>query len=247
MGKYKIILADPPWSHDDKAAAGERGAGFKYNLMSLGELMAMRAYIDTLAAPDCLLAMWWVGPMPEEALLLLKAWGFSLKNMKGFSWHKTTSTGKDFFGMGNWTRTNTEDCLFAVRGRPARASKAVRQLIVAEVREHSRKPDEARVRLVELLGDVPRIELFARQRVDGWDAMGDELPMVVPKMSTEEMDEFRAERDNPGKVTLLANLAACEAAINSPDMGMPEWAGGTREDEQAIEAQMDGMPEGLED
>ncbi len=176
MGKYQIIYADPPWAHDDKANAGKRGAIHKYRVMSLGQLMAMREYIDSLAAPDCLLAMWWCGPMPEEALLLVKAWGFTLKTMKGFTWHKTTTKGKDAFGMGNWTRCNTEDCLFAVRGRPKRVSASVRQLIVAELREHSRKPDEARNGLVELMGDVPRIELFARQAHPGWDAMGDELP-----------------------------------------------------------------------
>lgn len=175
-GKYKIILADPPWAHNDKAAAGERGAGFKYSLMDQGALMGMRAYIDSLAAEDCLLALWHVAPMPQETLDLVRAWGFKLKTMKGFTWHKVTKHGKDFLGMGNWSRCNTEDCLFAVRGRPKRISASVRQFIEAEIREHSRKPDEARDRLVELMGDVPRIELFARQRVAGWDAMGDELP-----------------------------------------------------------------------
>lgn len=198
MKKYNIILADPPWKHNDKAAAGERGAGFKYNLMDLGQLMAMRAYIDSLAARDCLLAMWWVGPMPEEALLLVKAWGFTLKTMKGFTWYKTTKKDKEHFGMGNWTRCNTEDCLFAVRGRPKRLSASVRQIIASEVREHSRKPDEARDRLVELLGNLPRIELFARQRCVGWDSMGDELP---------KKDHVTGEEVKPSMVDEIAEVA----------------------------------------
>lgn len=302
MGKYQIIYADPPWMHNDKAASGERGAGFKYNLLSLGQLMAMRDYIDSLTAPDCLLAMWWVGPMPEEALLLLKAWGFSLKTMKGFSWHKVTKNGKDFLGMGNWTRCNTEDCMFAVRGRPKRISASVRQFIESEIREHSRKPDEARDRLVELMGDVPRIELFARERFRGWDAMGDELPplsddhlalnalerqaergfgradaeaelkdpyavleALAPELrqwthdrpadaeaSEERIAESQIELERAAAIdemiagqAILEDLAACEVAMNSPDMGMPKFASGTREDEYRVGAYME-MPEGEE-
>jgi len=140
----------------------------------------MRSYIDSIAGKNCFLAMLWVPPMPEEALKVMSAWGFSLKNMKGFTWHKLTRHGKDHFGMGNWTRANSEDCLFATRGHPKRISASVRQLIIAAVGEHSRKPDAARDRLVQLLGDVPRIEFFSRQRVDGWDSWGDQLPVITP-------------------------------------------------------------------
>lgn len=74
--------------------------------------------------------------------------------------------------MGNWTRANSEDMLIATRGRPKRISASMHQTIIAPRREHSRKPDEARDRLVELMGDVPRIELFAREKVNGWHAWG---------------------------------------------------------------------------
>lgn len=173
--KYKIIYADPPWVYRDKCHSGERGAGYKYNLMSPVELAELRPFIDEIADEDCLLAMWWVPPQPREALALVDAWGFELKTMKGFTWHKLTKNGKDHFGMGHWTRANSEDCLFAVRGKPKRICAGVRQMIHAPVREHSRKPDEARDRLVQLMGDVPRIELFARQNHPGWTAWGDEV------------------------------------------------------------------------
>lgn len=78
-------------------------------------------------------------------------------------------------GMGNWTRANTEDCLIAVRGKPKRIDASVRQLVVTPLREHSRKPDEVRDRIVQLMGDVPRAELFARQQYAGWDCFGDEI------------------------------------------------------------------------
>ena len=81
----------------------------------------------------------------------------------------------DFFGMGNWTRANPECCLFAIRGKPKRVSASVRQLIYAQHRGHSVKPDEARTRLVDLMGDIPRVELFARQQTAGWDVWGNEV------------------------------------------------------------------------
>jgi N6-adenosine-specific RNA methylase IME4 len=177
--RYSLIYADPPWQYTDKANAGKRGACHKYQVMNTRYLAGLRDFIDWLALPDCLLAMWWVPPMPTEALALVNAWGFQLKTMKGFTWHKTTKNGLDHFGMGNWTRANTEDCLFAVRGRPCRVNRGVRQLIHAPIREHSRKPDEARDRLVALLGDVPRIELFARTRFPGWDAWGNEVGAII--------------------------------------------------------------------
>lgn len=174
--KYNVLYVDPPWAHRDKANAGKRGAKHKYKVMTLTQLAAMRPYIDSIAAKDCLLAMWWVGPMPDEALWLAQEWGFERILMDGFVWHKRTKHGKSHFGMGNWTRKNCESVLFAFRGKPKRKSASVRQFIDAPKRLHSQKPDEARDRLVELMGDVPRIELFARQRFPGWDAHGDQLP-----------------------------------------------------------------------
>lgn len=174
--KYSIIYADPPWEYRDKCHAGERGAGYKYQTMRLVDLFGLAPKIQAIAADDCLLALWWVPPMPLEALRVVDAWGFKLKTMKGFTWRKLSKTGqKEHFGMGNLTRANSEDCLFAVRGRPKRVIASVRQMISAPVREHSRKPDEARERLVQLMGDVPRIELFARQSTPGWHVWGNEV------------------------------------------------------------------------
>lgn len=170
---YSIIYVDPPWSYTDKCHSGQRGAGYKYQTMTLADIKALP--VASIAAPDCLLAMWWVPPMPMEALAVVEAWGFKLKTMCGFTWHKTTKNGKDHFGMGNWTRANAENCLFAVRGKPKRVSAGVRQLIVAQVGQHSAKPPEARDRLVRLMGDVPRVELFARERIAGWASWGNQI------------------------------------------------------------------------
>ncbi|MEO1391040.1 MAG: MT-A70 family methyltransferase [Cyanobacteria bacterium J06634_6] len=174
--KYQIIYADPPWQYRDEANAGNRGACHKYPVMTYQDICALP--VQDIADDNCLLAMWWVGPQPREALAVVDAWGFTLKNMTGFSWHKTTKTGKSHFGMGHLTRGNVENCLFAVRGKPKRVNAGVRQFIQAPHRGHSRKPDEARLRLEDLMGNVPRIELFAREKPPYWDVWGNEIDCV---------------------------------------------------------------------
>lgn len=169
--KYAVIYADPPWGYRNRAtrAAAER----HYGTMSADELRSLP--VADIAAEDCALFLWCTYPMFNDALELIRAWGFRYKTL-AFQWVKENrKSGGYFMGLGNWTRANTEPCLLALRGKPARASGSVRQLVVSPVRRHSQKPDEVRDRIVELMGDVPRIELFARERSDGWDAWGDEL------------------------------------------------------------------------
>jgi N6-adenosine-specific RNA methylase IME4 len=176
-GPFGVLLCDPPWAYRDKCHAGKRGACYKYETMTYEQLAALP--VMQLAAPDCLLAMWWVPPMPLQAINLILDWDFRLVTMCGFTWVKTTTTGKWAFGMGHWTRGNAENCLFAIRGKPKRVSAAVSQLIVAPVREHSRKPDAAYDRLEQLIGDVPRIELFARRARPNWTIWGNEAPTTA--------------------------------------------------------------------
>lgn len=180
--KYSLIYADPPWAYRDKCGSGKRGAGFKYPTMSVQDICRLPVW--ELAAEQCLLAMWWVPTQPLEALKVVDAWGFRLFSMKGLTWHKTClrQPEKSAMGMGNLTRANSEDCLFAVRGSlPARQNASIIQHFSAPRQEHSRKPDCAREMLVKLLGDVPRIELFARQSSHGFDVWGNqcEAPAVV--------------------------------------------------------------------
>lgn len=80
-----------------------------------------------------------------------------------------------FWGMGFWTRANAELCIIATKGHPKRISAKVHQVIMSKIEEHSKKPDETRNRIVQLIGDLPRIELFARQQADGWDCWGNEV------------------------------------------------------------------------
>lgn len=188
--QYELIYADPPWSYRDSANAGKRGSVHKYRCMSLGQICALD--IQSIAAPDCLLAMWWVPPMPAEALQVVRFWGFALRTMKGFTWHKRTTHGKSHMGMGNLTRANTEDCLFAGRGKLKRVDAGIRQFIDAPIGRHSEKPAEARDRLVQLMGDVHRVELFAREAAPGWDVWGDEVESKV--LIPQRQDRFVLDR-----------------------------------------------------
>lgn len=170
--RYLIIYCDPPWRYRQKTARG--AAERHYPTMSFQELCALP--VANIAAKDCALFLWTTFPQLPEALRLIRAWGFIYKTA-AFVWLKKNKVADSwFFGLGSYTRSNAEVCLLAVKGKPKRLSAGVSQVIVHPVMEHSRKPDEVRDRIVELFGNVPRIELFARQIVPGWDCWGNEIP-----------------------------------------------------------------------
>jgi N6-adenosine-specific RNA methylase IME4 len=168
--KYNIIYCDPPWSYRDKALAGKRGAGCKYTVQSDQWLRDLP--VGKLAAEDCCLFMWVTMPKLNECFDIIKAWGFEYKTC-AFTWVKRNKK-KDswFWGMGRWTRACAELCLLATKGHPRRASASVHSIIDTPIEGHSKKPDIVRDKIVQLCGDLPRIELFARNKVDNWSALG---------------------------------------------------------------------------
>lgn len=172
--KYQIIYADCPWSYRDKALARHRGAGFKYDLMTDKELLALP--VADIADENCWLFFWVTFPRLFDAEKIIQKWGFKYRTI-GFNWLKTNKKKTDtlFMGMGNYTRSGSEICLLAVKGKPKRVSASVLSSVVAPVEAHSKKPDLIRDRIVKLCGDVPRIELFARAKIDGWDCWGKEI------------------------------------------------------------------------
>jgi N6-adenosine-specific RNA methylase IME4 len=114
-------------------------------------------------------------PCLPEGIDLIKKWGFEYKTV-AFVWTKKNKKADSlFWGMGYWTRANSELCLLATKGNIKRIAKNVHQVVQTPIREHSQKPDEVRDRIVQLMGDLPRIELFARQKTDGWDVWGNEI------------------------------------------------------------------------
>lgn len=169
--KYNIIYADPPWSYQDKKCNGN--CENHYSTMKIEDICNLP--IKNMLEENSVLFLWTTYPMLQEAMKVIKSWGFNYKTI-AFQWVKKNKKSESFFfGLGRWTRGNTECCLLAVKGKPKRISNKVSQLIIQPIREHSRKPDETRDRIVELMGDLPRIELFARQYADGWDCWGNEV------------------------------------------------------------------------
>ena len=131
-----------------------------------------------------MLFLWATFPQLPEALRLIKAWGFTYKSV-AFVWLKKNRKSEGwFYGLGFWTRGNAEVCLLATRGHPKRQAANVHQFIISPIQEHSRKPEEAREKIVALMGDVPRVELFARQSPPGWDVWGNEVESTLPDFWT---------------------------------------------------------------
>jgi N6-adenosine-specific RNA methylase IME4 len=167
--KYGAILIDPPWSYRDTCGAGERGAAYKYSLMSIADIAALD--VGNVADEDCALFCWATGPMMADAVRCIETWGFRFMTV-GFVWVKLTKHRKLHWGMGSMTRANAEFVLVAKRGKPKRVSAGVHQIVEVPKRGHSVKPDEIHQRIETLLGDVSRCELFARRSRPGWRCVG---------------------------------------------------------------------------
>lgn len=191
MKKYQIIYADPPWSYNDKmemkGVHGKiRGAKSFYPTMSIREIKSLP--IPDMADDNCILFLWATMPLLQEALDVIKAWGFQYKTC-GFVWVKKTSQGRNHVGMGHYTRGNAELCLIGTKGKLKRINGSISQIVETVVREHSKKPNLVRKLIVDLYGDIPRIELFARgdkardlfdfNRFDGWDVFGNQVEDTI--------------------------------------------------------------------
>lgn len=166
--KYKTIYADPPWPEYGGGKI-KRGADKHYDLMKVKDIIALP--VTEISEDNAHLYLWTTNNYLPAALEVMKAWGFTYKTI--ITW------GKDKFGLGQYFRGQTEHCLFGVRGNlPYKIADGKRQqgrtLLFAPRREHSQKPPEMRV-MIEKVSYEPRIELFARERFDGWDAWGNEI------------------------------------------------------------------------
>lgn len=172
--KYNVIYADPPWKYNtwrDGLGTAEK----HYPTMKVESIVGMQNIIKNISEKDCILFLWVTFPCLLEGLKVMKKWGFKYKTC-GFNWIKRNKVSDTwFFGMGHWTRANSELCLIGTKGTIKRKSNKVSQIIDTHIEEHSKKPNIVRERIVELVGDLPRIELFARQTSEGWDSWGNEI------------------------------------------------------------------------
>ena len=173
--RYSTIYADPPWRFQNRTGkvAPENKKLNRYETMSLADIMALP--VEQVAAAKSHLYLWVPNALLPDGLAVMKAWGFEYKSV-AFVWLKLNKSGKGwFYGLGFWTRGNAKICLLATKGHPKRKSNRVHQFIISPLRGHSQKPDEARDKIIELVGDLPRVELFAREKADGWDVWGNEV------------------------------------------------------------------------
>ncbi|HDR1507654.1 TPA: DNA methyltransferase [Pasteurella multocida] len=174
--KYQIIYADPPWEYKE-SGSGNRVIHSKYSTMSTQDICNLP--VSSITDETAILFIWGTFPKLEECLKVIKSWGFEYYGL-GFNWIKTNQKSNTlFWGMGYYTRQNSEICLIGVRkNKKNRIKPKVRNIlsvIHSIKREHSRKPDEVRDMIVDICGDLPRIELFSRQIVDKWDSWGNEI------------------------------------------------------------------------
>lgn len=175
MKKYKIIYADPPWSYKVWSKKGlGRSAESHYKTMDKEDIQNLP--ISNICENDAILFLWVTPPCLKEGLELIEKWGFEYKTI-GFTWVKRNKKADTWFwGMGYYTRANSELCLIATKGKPLkRISRSVHQILDDRIMRHSEKPNSARERIVKLFGDLPRIELFAREKIEGWDVWGNEV------------------------------------------------------------------------
>lgn len=188
-GGFRAILADPPWHFRARTAlqvgnwSSRRDAEKHYQVMGLDDIMAVP--VRDIAAKDCHLFLWATGPCLRQAFDVIEAWGFRYSAV-AFTWVKLrrrhdprqlrivpTEEGDLHVGLGLTTRKNAEFVLLGRRGSPHRNAKDVREIVLAPVREHSRKPDEVQ-RRIERYCDGPYCEIFARETRPGWHCWGNE-------------------------------------------------------------------------
>jgi N6-adenosine-specific RNA methylase IME4 len=193
-GHYRCILADPPWHFRARTAlqvgnwTSRRDAEKHYAVMGADDIAALP--VKDIAAKDAHLFIWTTGPCLRQTFEVMEAWGFRYSAV-AFTWVKLkrsfdarqlrilpTLESDLHVGLGLTTRKNAEFCLLGRRGNAHRNAKDVREIIMSPVREHSRKPDEARVR-IERYCDGPYLEMFARDRRPNWDAWGNETDKFV--------------------------------------------------------------------
>lgn len=176
MKKYQIIYADPPWQYKVWSKKGNgRSAESHYNTMNIQDIINLKDFIKNISDDNCILFIWVTYPCLKESLKVIEEWGFEYKTC-GFTWVKRNKKSPSWFwGMGYWTRANSEICLIATKGKIKRISRKVHQIIDTPIEKHSKKPDIVRTKIVELVGDLPRIELFARNKALGWDSWGNEI------------------------------------------------------------------------
>ena len=167
--QYSIIYADPPWHHRSviRNRAKEHSAAYQhYPIMKTSEICALP--VSEIAEADCLLFLWTTGALMEDGIRVGNAWGFQYATV-AFVWNKPNRKI-----CGYYTMSQCEFVLVFKRGRipKPRGKRNIYQILTADAGRHAEKPAEIRERIVQMFPTCTKIELFARERVAGWDAWG---------------------------------------------------------------------------
>jgi len=185
--KYQIILADPPWSYSSKELYGDKINGYKngqrkrfanlerkYPTMKLQDIKDLP--VKNITEKDAVCFMWVTDSHLKEGIEVLESWGFKYKTI-AFVWLKKYNTGTRVYNFAPWTLKSTEICLLGIKGRMSKYKTCnnIKQLVEAERTEHSKKPQEVMFRIEQLFGGLDKIELFAREKTEGWDVWGNEV------------------------------------------------------------------------
>ena len=173
--KYEIIYADPPWFYNERSNPNtrfSRGVHGHYPVMKTKDICQLP--VADISGNNCALILWVTFPRLKDGLEVMESWGFRYVTV-AFNWFKTNCDGSPFFGIGYYSKSNTEIALLGIKGKMKPVSNYVSQVIVSPKETHSKKPDLVRTKIVELFGDIPRIELFARTKTEGWDIWGNEV------------------------------------------------------------------------
>ena len=168
--KYDVLYIDVPWRYESGTTMKRWSIEEHYKTMTLDDIMSLRPMIDELAAPDCVLYLWTTAPKLLQACRVIEAWAFNYRS--NLVWHKSG------LGMGHWARIDHEHLLIAVRGKPGTPPDTALESSVFELQKgrHSEKPDYFRGYIERCFPQARRIELFARDKVPGWDVHGLEAP-----------------------------------------------------------------------
>ncbi len=161
--KYKTIYADPPWLESGGGKI-KRGADKHYSLMKTQDIKNLP--VQSIANENCWLFMWVTNNFLKDGLDILEHWGF--RYITNIAW------AKDRFGIGYYFRGQHELCLFGVKGKLKPKVRNESTVVFAKRDKHSSKPKQMYSK-IENVSHEPRIELFARQKVDGWDCWGNEV------------------------------------------------------------------------
>lgn len=190
MKKYKIIYADPAWNFGNRMYSSNKNDHHReitraYDVMTTKDIANIN--VNDITADDAICFMWTTDAHIPDALEVMKAWGFKYKTV-AFIWNKKEKSGKQVCFMGQWTMKGSEIVLLGTKGKMTQylKSRKVRQLVEAERERtiHSRKPQIIRDKIVEMFGDeLPKLEMFARIKTEGWDVWGNEVECDVNLMA----------------------------------------------------------------